>query len=153
MRRLALAAAALAALAAPTAASAGGLGVQALNAPPAPLTAGGTWTARLRVVSCLGVEASGFALAVRASHADGRTVLVSARETARPGIYEARLEFPTAGTWTYTVRAAGATYDLERRTVEVAPAARPSRLLATLPPVGAVLLVLGTGIALRRRRS
>jgi hypothetical protein len=35
----------------------------------------------------------------------------------------------------------------------VAPAQKPSRLLAALPPVGAVLLVLGTGVLLRRRRA
>jgi hypothetical protein len=64
----------------------------------------------------------------------------------------ARVVFPSAGQWSYEITALG--YALDRQgPFVVRPARKPSRLLAALPPVGAVLLVLGTGLVLRRRRS
>jgi hypothetical protein len=69
------------------------------------------------------------------------------------GRYVARVVFPSAGKWSYSVSLMG--YTQERRgPFVVGPAGKQEpRLLAALPPVGTVLLVLATGLVLRRRRA
>lgn len=151
MRRLALFAAVAAALAAPSAAFAGGMGAFALHGPSPNVKAGDTWLAQLRVVACMGApvntvptvaitNGSGERLTFRGEKADGK------------GRYVAHVVFPSAGEWSYEITALG--YVLDRRgPFAVRPAKQPSRMLAALPPLGAVLIVLGTGLILRRRRT
>jgi uncharacterized membrane protein YgdD (TMEM256/DUF423 family) len=152
MRRLALVAAVAAALAAPSAASAGGMGAFALHGPQKSIKAGDVWLAQLRVVGCVGTPMDAVPT-VAISNASGERLTFRGRKTAGEGRYLARVVFPTAGEWSYEVSALGTVLD-RKGPFAVSPAARPpSRLLSALPPVGAVLLVLGTGLALRRRRA
>jgi uncharacterized protein (DUF2141 family) len=150
MRRLALIAAAAAALAAPSAAFGGGMAAFALHGPSAQIKAGEVWLAQLRVVSCMGTLTD-VTPSLTITNSAGETVAFRGRRSGRAGIYTARVVFPSAGEWSYQVTAAGMPTEAHGP-FRVAPSAKPSRLLAALPPVGAVLLVLGTGLALRRRR-
>lgn len=151
MRRAVLIAAAAAALAAPGTALGGGMGAWTLSGPDRDIEAGEVWLAQLRVVGCIGnpVDAVPTLTVVSSS---GQTVAFRGRRTAE-GKYTARVVFPSAGRWSYRVTVGGFGEFERRGPFAVASAQKPSRLLAALPPVGAVLLVLGTGLILRRRRA
>jgi hypothetical protein len=150
MRRLALFAAVAAALAAPSAAFAGGMGAFALSGPGPNTKAGDTWLAQLRVVACQGMPTDAVPT-VAITNASGQRLTFRGQKVAGKGRYVARVVFPSAGEWSYEITAFG--YALDRQgPFVVRPAQKPARLLAALPPVGAVLLVLGTGLVLRRRR-
>lgn len=150
MRRLALVAAVAAALAAPSAAGAGGMGAFALSGPGKSLKAGDTWVAQLRVVGCVGTPMDAVPT-VAISNGSGQRLTFRGKKVAGTGHYTARVVFPSAGRWSYEVVVYGYAMDRHGPFV-VRPAQKPSRLLAALPPAGAVLLVLGTGLILRRRR-
>jgi hypothetical protein len=150
MRRLALVAAVAAALVAPSAAGAGGMGAFALSGPGTNLKAGDTWLAQLRVVGCVGTPTDAVPT-VAITNRSGQRLTFRGEKAGVTGRYTARVVFPSAGQWSYAVLVYGYTMDRQGPFV-VRPAKQPSRLLAALPPAGAVLLVLGTGLILRRRR-
>jgi hypothetical protein len=153
VKRLALVAAVVGALAAPSAASAGGMAAWALSGPPAGMLAGEAWNAQIRVVGCQGIPLGVTPSVVIVDNASGRLVRIRARSAGAAGEYTARVVFPTAGNWSYRIDVPG----LQNQTFGpyriAAPASKPDRLLAALPPLGAALLVLGMGALLRRRRS
>ena len=151
MKRLALVAAAAAALAVPGIASAGGMGAWALHGPDKGIRAGETWLAQLRVVACQGTPMN-MAPTVAITDASGQKLTFQGRKAGADGKYVARVVFPSAGKWSYSVWLLGYTQE-QRGPFVVRPAKQQTRLLAALPPVGAVLLVLGTGLLLRRRRA
>jgi hypothetical protein len=151
MRRLALVAVALAALAAPSTALAGGGGAFVLHGPTG-VKAGDTWLAQIRVVGCLGTHYDGPTAVAITQRGTGRTLTFRGRRAGAVGHYTARVVFPAGGEWTYAAKVNGWAMETNGP-FTVAPAKRPSRLYAALSPVGAVLLVLGTGLLLRRRLS
>jgi hypothetical protein len=151
MKRLAVLGAALGALALAPAASAGGLAAFTLGGPPAGIRAGDVWLAQLRVVSCLGQPGTMVPSLVVYDSASGRSETFRAAPTGRTGLYTARVVFRRFGNWSYRAKVGGVSGEV-KGPVAVAPARKMSRLTATLPPLGAVLLVFGTGLALRRRR-
>jgi hypothetical protein len=154
MKRLAVVVAIAGALAAPAAASAGGMAAWALSGPQPGIRAGDVWVAKLRVVACMGTPADMVPTLVVTENATGREFRVRARSTGAVGKYTASVRFPSAGNWSYRVdllNFRNQTFGPYR--VGPAQVAQPDRLLAALPPVGAALLVLGTGLALRRRRA
>ena len=150
MRRLALVGAVAAALAAPGTALAGGIGSWALSGPPAGIQAGDAWVAQLRVVGCIGTPLDAVPTLTAVSES-GERLSVRGRPTRVAGAFTARGVFPSAGRWSYRVTVNG-WGDPAYRPFVVGPAGEPSRLVAALPPVGAALLVFGTGLLLRRRR-
>ena len=151
MRRLTLVAVVTAALAAPSAAFAGGMGAFALHGPQQGIKAGDTWLVQLRVVACVGAPMSSVPT-VAITNGAGQRLTFRGQKATGTGRYVARVVFPSAGEWSYSVSVMG--YVMDRRgPFAVLPAQRESRMLAALPPVGAVLLVVGTGLLLRRRRA
>jgi hypothetical protein len=150
MRRFVLISAVAAALAVPGTALGGGVAAWALSGPDRDIEAGEVWVAQLRVVGCVGSPADAVPTLTVVSQS-GQTLSFRGRRTA-VGKYTARVTFPSAGRWSYRVTVYGWGEPAKGPFV-VAPAQKPSRLLAALPPVGAVLLVLGTGVLLRRRRA
>lgn len=151
MRRLVVLSAVVAALAAPGTALGGGVGVWALNGPGPNVRAGDVWVAQLRAVGCMGLPVDAAPTLTLVSRS-GERLSVRGRSTGVTGRYTARVVLPSAGRWSYRVTLWGV--GEPSRSFVVAPAAdSPSRLLAALPPVGAALLVLGTGALLRRRRG
>jgi len=151
MRRFAVVLVALAALAAPSTALAGGGGAFVLHG-PAGLAAGDTWIAQIRVVGCIGTAYNAPTAVTITQRGTGRTLTFPGRRAGAVGHYTARVVFPAAGEWTYAAKVNGWAMETTGPFV-VRPAKQQSRLLAALPPAGAVLLVLGTGVLLRRRRA
>jgi hypothetical protein len=151
MRRLALVAVALAALAAPSTALAGGGGAFVLHGPTG-LKAGDTWLAQIRVVGCVGMHYDAPTAVTITQRGTGRTLTFPGRRAGAVGHYTARVVFPAAGEWTYAATVNGWAMEANGP-FAVAPAPKQRRLHAALPPVGAALLVLGTGLVLRRRRT
>ena len=151
MKRLALVAIVAAALGVPGTASAGGMGAWALSGPDKGIRAGDAWVAQLRVVACRGTPMN-MAPTVAITSASGRILTFQGRKAGAAGKYVARVVFPSAGEWSYSVSLDGYTQE-QRGPFVVRPARQQPRLLAAIPPVGAVLLVLGTGLVLRRRRT
>jgi hypothetical protein len=151
MRRLVLIAAAAAALAAPGTALGGGMGAWVLSGPARDIESGEVWVAQMRVVGCIGNPVDAVPTLTIVSQA-GQQLTFRGRRTAN-GKYTARVTFPSAGRWSYRVSVGGIGEFEKRGPFVVAPAQKPSRLLAALPPLGAALLVLGTGALLRRRRA
>jgi hypothetical protein len=78
----------------------------ALSGKPAATTAGKAWTATVRVTRDRQPDA-GTAPTVRLLNnsisTSGRVVNVTTRATAMPGVYRARVAFPSAGTWRVVV--------------------------------------------------
>lgn len=151
MKRLALVAAFLAALAAPATALGGGMGAFALSGPDRGIKAGDVWVAQLRVVGCAGIPMD-VVPTVAITSDSGRKLTFRGRAAGAAGKYTARVVFPSAGKWSYQVAIWGVTQDVHGPFL-VAPARKDDRLVAAVPPIGAVLLVLSTGLALRRRRT
>ncbi|MDQ3823594.1 MAG: hypothetical protein M3321_10195, partial [Actinomycetota bacterium] len=150
MKRLAVIGVVLAAISAPATASAGGMAAWVLHGPGKGLRAGDTWVAQLRVVGCRGVP-TGMVPTVTITNGEGQQVFFRGRKAGATGRYVANVVFPSAGKWSYSVSLMGYTQKRHGPFV-VGPAAKQqTRLLAALPPAGAVLLVLATGLALRRR--
>ena len=152
MRRLAVLVAVVAALVVPGTSLGGGAAAWLIGGGPGPnVEAGDVWVAKLRAVSCLGSPANDAPTLTLVSRS-GERMTVRGQRTAVADTYTARVVFPSAGTWSYRVTIWG--MGEPARSFVVAPAAsQPSRLLAALPPLGAVLLVLGTGALVRRRRA
>jgi hypothetical protein len=141
----------VAALAAPSTAFAGGGGAFVLHGPTG-LKAGDTWLAQIRVVGCMGTHYNAPTAVTITQRGTGRTLTFPGRRAGAVGHYTARVVFPAAGQWTYAAEVNG--WAMENTgPFAVAPNKKPDRLIAAVPPLGAVLLVLGTGLFLRRRRA
>jgi hypothetical protein len=112
MRKSLIAAAAIALICAGTAV-AGGWATVKLSSTPKSLTAGQPWVVEITVLqhglatqplSGLSPTVMIRKTVVRSSAASGgQWVTFRARPTARPGVYRARVVFPSAGTWRYAV--------------------------------------------------
>lgn len=102
MRRLILVAAGALVLA--PAASAGGWATAGLAPPESGIGVGETWNAETTILQhgrtpLVGVQPA--VIIVRGS--DGKQFRFPARPTDRPGVYNAKVKFPSEGTWTYRV--------------------------------------------------
>jgi hypothetical protein len=92
----------------------------AMTAAPVAPKAGQAWTATITVKVDGRLFASrGSTPAVRIIRADGKAITVVSTSTARPGVYRARLMFPTAGMWRVLVvdRSTGRSYEFHRMQV------------------------------------
>jgi hypothetical protein len=106
VRRWAVATAVLgaAALALPGAASAGGFATVGLSSLPDGTAPGQPWRVTLTVLQHGVTPLDGVRPVVRIRSADGAaTRTFAAAPAGKPGVYRARVVFPTAGRWTYEV--------------------------------------------------
>jgi hypothetical protein len=153
MKRLALITVALTSLVAAPTSGAGGMGAFVLSGPPAGAQAGDVWLAKVRVVGCSGQLVGSMApTVVLLDQASGKRLRFRGVAAGPEGHYTARVVIPSAGSWSYRVNVGAMLIGQTRGPFKVSPAQKPDRLVAALPPLGAALLVLGTGLALRRRR-
>ena len=91
-------------LAMPAGAAAGGWATVGLSSLPTGTAAGEPWDVRLTVLQHGRTPLSGVTPKIRVTSADGRTTRsFTARPTARPGVYRARVVFPEAGSWRFVV--------------------------------------------------
>ena len=92
------------ALAAPAAAPAGGWATVELAAMPTGIDAGDTWTARFTVLRHGVTPTDGAEPSVTIAHpVSSETSTYPADPTGEPGVYEAAVVFPEAGTWTFEI--------------------------------------------------
>jgi YtkA-like len=103
MRKL-LIAVALVALAAPASAFAGGWATAGLSPPDGGLGAGDTWNAEVNILQHGQTPLSGVNPTVTIRNAvTGESKTFKARPTDKPGVYVAKVVFPSAGKWSYEV--------------------------------------------------
>jgi hypothetical protein len=94
----------VAALAAPAAALAGGWATVELEAIPAGLDAGDTWTARFTVLRHGVTPTDGAEPSVTIAPAESsETTTFQADPAGEPGVYEAAVVFAEPGTWTFEI--------------------------------------------------
>ena len=101
MRALLLLCTAALVVAAP--AAAGGWATAGLGPPPGGLGAGDTWNAELTILQHGRTPLVGVRPEVIISNAAGERRTFSAKPTGKPGVYHARVTFPSEGTWRYAV--------------------------------------------------
>jgi hypothetical protein len=101
MRRLLLSLT-LVALVAPAGALAGGWATAGLSPPPDDVGAGDTWNARITVLQHGQTPLEGVEPIVMIRNGSTEKAF-PAMPTDEPGVYEAKVVFPTAGTWSYVV--------------------------------------------------
>jgi hypothetical protein len=103
MRKLLIATAAAAALAFPASTAAGGWATAGLGPPDDGLKAGDTWNAEVTILQHGQTPLSGVEPTVTIRNDKGETHTFAARPTAKAGVYEAQVRFPSSGTWSYEV--------------------------------------------------
>ena len=104
MRRLIIGAVLVAALAAAGSASAGGWATAGLAPPPDGIGPGETWNAEVTILQHGRTPLSGVEPTVRIVNDEtGASKTFAAKPTGKPGVYEAEVVFPAAGTWRYEV--------------------------------------------------
>jgi len=91
------------ALLAPAAARAGGWANVALSSTPTEIRTGGTWSVDLQVLQHGVTPMEDVEPAVILTGPDGAQRRFAARPTGDAGVYRARVVFPSAGSWRYTV--------------------------------------------------
>ena len=162
MRKLLMAAVAALALGSAAPAGAGGWATVGV-APLPPDEAGTAWDVQVTVLRHGRTPTDGAAPAVIVRNADGgKTMRFPAKPTGKTGVYAARIEFPSAGTWSYAVNdGLAATGYGESRTHTFAPVrlaaadgGSDSRTwaIAGSASLGLALAALLVFIARRRRR-
>lgn len=103
MRKLVLATLAAAALAAPAATNAGGWATAGIEPQP-PVTAGDDWNVTITILRHGQTPTDGAKPSITIRNVDtGETKTFAATPAGEVGKYEARVEFPSGGTWRYEV--------------------------------------------------
>jgi len=91
-------------LALPASAVAGGWATVSLSSTPAGTKGGGTWVVDVKVLQHGRTALEGVKPTVTIrKQGSGERRVFGAEATGRPGVYRAEVEFPSAGTWSYSV--------------------------------------------------
>ena len=155
MRKLFIAGLLAASLAVVGSAGAGGWATAGV-APPADVSAGETWNAEITVLQHGRTPLAGVkpTLTIR-NAAGGETKTFAAEPTDRAGVYEAKVVFPSSGSWSYEVYDGFVQYggaDTHKfGAVEIGESSGGFSASMWLLPGGAAL-VSGAGLFLFRRR-
>jgi hypothetical protein len=91
------------ACAAPAAASAGGWATVGLEPPPDRIRSGEPWSATITVLQHARTPLKGIHPKLTIREAGGAVRRFQARPTSEPGVYRARVVFPSGGSWRYVV--------------------------------------------------
>jgi YtkA-like len=154
MRTLLLTLAAAGALAVAGTASAGGWATAGVSPPPDDPTAGSTWDAKITILQHGQTPLVGVMPTMTLSGKGGNRVTFPAKATDEPGVYLAKVKFPSAGSWSYEVydgfgEYGGAqTHTFGAISVGGASASSGGLDLPSLPITAGILLALGAAIAL-----
>lgn len=160
MRQLVVLFALAAALAASGVASAGGWATVGFSPLPDGTAAGGTWSPRITVLQHGRTPLVGLAPVLTIRDVDsGTSRRTTAVATSEPGVYEARIVFPTAGRWQVAIESgfgdSGVTYGpatIGRATGDGGSPALPFGVLAAAAAVALVLAAAGVLGARRLRK-
>ena len=154
MRTLLLTLAAVAALALAGTASAGGWATAGVSPPPDDPTAGSTWDAKVTILQHGQTPLTGISPTLSLNGKGGKRVTFPATETKEPGVYLAKVKFPSAGSWSYEVYDGFGKYGGAQvhtfGAISVGPSSGGSGGvdLPSLPLMAAILLALGAAVAL-----
>lgn len=153
MRTLFLTLAAVAALALAGIASAGGWATAGVSPPPDDPTAGSTWDAKVTILQHGETPLTGMSPTLTLVGKDGKRATFPAEATKEPGVYLAKVKFPSAGSWSYEVYDGFGTYGGAQThtfgAISVGPSTGGSGVeLPSLPVTVSILLALGAAIAL-----
>ena len=154
MRTLLLTLTAVAALALAGTASAGGWATAGVSPPPDDPTAGSTWDAKVTILQHGQTPLSGVSPTLTLNGENGKQVTFPAAPTKEPGVYLAKVKFPSAGSWSYEVDDGFGNYGGAQKhtfgAIQVGGSGSGSSGfdLPALPLTAGVLLGLGALIAL-----
>ena len=148
----------VAALAVAAPASAGGWATAGLAPPDAGIGAGETWEAEVTILQHGQTPLPGVKPEVIIRNGEGDERRFAAKPTDEPGVYVAKVRFPTAGTWRYFVYDGFTQYGgakTHRFSAVRVGASTESSSMALWPfgVAGAVPLAAGALFLLRRRRA
>lgn len=164
MRTLLLTVAAVAALAVAGTASAGGWATAGVSPPPDDPTAGSTWDAKITILQHGNADTplTGISPTLSLVGKGGEKKTFTAEETKQPGVYLAKVKFPSAGSWTYEVYDGFTQYGGAKThtfgAITVGGGGGSDSSFPVLPSIGGAALVLLAGAALvllirRQRRT
>jgi hypothetical protein len=153
MRTLLLGLVAAAALALAGTAAAGGWATAGVSPPPDDPTAGSTWDAKVTILQHGQTPLSGISPTLSLVDKTGKKVTFPATPTDEPGVYVAKVKFPSAGSWRYEVYDGFGQYGGAQRhtfgAISVGAGSGGSGFdLPSLPMTAGILLALGAAIAL-----
>jgi hypothetical protein len=103
MKRLVLLALVAVSLGAVPLAAAGGWATAGLEPPPGGLGPGDTWNAEVTILQHGQTPLMGVKPTVTIRNDAGKALTFNAKPTGKPGVYRAKVKFPSAGTWRYEV--------------------------------------------------
>ena len=103
MRRLILGSFLVAALVPVGVASAGGWATAGVSPPPDGLSGGDTWNAQVTILQHGVTPLSGVEPTLTIRNGSGKAITFPAKPTGKPGVYVARVKFPSDGNWRYEV--------------------------------------------------
>jgi hypothetical protein len=148
MRTLLLTLAAVGALAVAGTASAGGWATAGVSPPPDDPTAGSTWDAKITILQHGQTPLVGVSPSVSLVGPGGKRETFAATATKEPGVYLAKVKFPSAGSWSYEVDD-GFSQTHTFGAISVGGASGGSTFdLPSLPVSAAILFGLAVAIAL-----
>lgn len=149
MRTLLLTLSAVAALALAGTASAGGWATAGVSPAPDDPTAGSTWNATVTILQHGQTPLTGISPALTLIGKGGQRVTFPAEATKDPGVYLAKVKFPSAGSWSYEVNDDfSQTHTFGAISVGASSSGSGGVELPSLPVTAAILLALGAAIAL-----
>ena len=152
MRTLLLTLTAVAALVVAGAASAGGWATAGVSSPPDDPTAGSTWDAKITILQHGQTPLMGVHPTISLIGSGGKKETFTAAATDQPGVYLAKVKFPSSGSFTYEVYDGFTQYGGEQThtfgAIEVGTGSGGSGFeLPSLPVSAAILLGLVAAIA------
>jgi YtkA-like len=153
MRTLLLTLAAVGALALAGTASAGGWATAGVSPPPDDPTAGSTWEAKITILQHGQTPLVGVSPTISLIGKGGKRETFPTKPTDEPGVYLAKVKFPSAGSWSYEVYDGFSQYGQAKNhsfgAISVGAASGGSGSeLPSLPITAGILLALGAAIAL-----
>ncbi len=162
MRRLVLCSLLAAAALPASVAGAGGWATAGVSPPPDGMSGGDTWNAQVTILQHGQTPLSGVKPTVTIRNDAGKAITFAAKPTGKPGVYVAKVRFPSGGDWRYEVydgftqHGGAKTHTFGSVDVGGAAAAASGSSFPLLPSLGggvlALLALAGLLLVVRRQR-
>jgi hypothetical protein len=159
MRRLIFCSLLAAAVLPASLASAGGWATAGVGPPPDGMSGGDTWNAQITILQHGVTPLTGVEPTLTIRNDAGKAVTFPAKPTGKPGVYVAKVTFPSSGNWRYEVYDGFGTYGGAKvhtfGAITVGGAEGDGSSFPLLPSLGgaALVLVAAAGLLLLIRRQ